>query len=400
MSLRVEPGPLSTEIELPASKSYANRYLILAARYGLGAAVENLPSADDVTKLIGGLQAVGIRLRSTERGLEFLSSFPECESSGEPLEVRVGEGGTTGRFLLALLSAGKRTYRLKLAGRLAQRPWDELTDTLRAAGARIEFFDDVIEVQGPVDPRRLPRSVPADRSTQFLTALQLAFFKDGIHFDGSQVKASLPYWKMTVACVEQLEFSSIMTVPLDWSSAAYPMCLAAVLGQEVTLPGLRLDPNQADSALFALLKSRGSARESGGLWRRKSITVSGLKDRSAIDMDLARCPDLAPALAFLCAHLEGTSVLRGLGSLVHKESDRLTAIHQLLVQVGTRASVDGDRLVIPGGVGTGPWQLSTPADHRLVMTAALFLRAHDGGTLEHPESVEKSFPNYFKVMGF
>jgi proton glutamate symport protein len=39
-----------------------------------------------------------------------------------------------------------------------------------------------------------------------------------------------------------------------------------------------------------------------------------------------------------------------------------------------------------------------PADHRLVMTAALFLRAHNGGRLPHPDAVRKSFPNFFNLF--
>jgi 5-enolpyruvylshikimate-3-phosphate synthase len=55
-------------------------------------------------------------------------------------------------------------------------------------------------------------------------------------------------------------------------------------------------------------------------------------------------------------------------------------------------------LKITGGIQDGPWDLAVPADHRLVMTAALFLRAHNGGRLPHPEAVRKSFPNFFELF--
>jgi len=400
MSLRVDPGPIAKKIRIPGSKSYANRYLVLAARYGAGAVVENLPHADDVTLLVQALQAVGIKLKPTKAGWEFLNSFPECESSEGPLDINVGEGGTTGRFLLALLSTGKRTYRLHLAGRLSERPWSELIEALKSASVKVKLQDNIIEVQGPADRTRLPKTVSAARSTQFLSALQLAFYHDNVLFDGSQITASLPYWKMTVASYEQLEFNSIMTVPLDWSSAAYPICYAAVTGEVITLPGLRPDLHQADSALYELLKQRGAIRSTGGLIRQAGLEVRGLSDKRPIKMDLRHCPDLTPALAFLCAHLEGESVLEGLEALVHKESDRLLAIRDLLQSVGVKVTATASSLIIKGGLSLGPWKLVTPPDHRLVMTAALFLRAHQGGTLEHPECVQKSFPGFFSAMGF
>ena len=41
----------------------------------------------------------------------------------------------------------------------------------------------------------------------------------------------------------------------------------------------------------------------------------------------------------------------------------------------------------------------SPGDHRMVMLAYLFMKAHNGGVLEDDESVEKSFPDFFEVMG-
>lgn len=399
MSLRVNPGPLGSVVHVPSSKSYANRYLILAARRG-GIALTNLTTADDVTKLVSALEVIGLRIERDETSVRILNSFPACEPNGsEVINIDIGEGGTTARFLLALLSRGKRTYRLRLAGRLAERPWSELIEALEMGGALISRSDSEIQIRGPVSPELLPKRISGQRTTQFASALQLAFHEDGMRFEMTGASSSLPYWAMTQRCLAEIDRTSVLTVPLDWSSAAYPLAFAAVTGQLVELPHLGYDAYQADAFFFQWLRDKRSADQIGGSGRRQCVRAWGLRDRSAVRIDMSQCLDLAPAMAFVCAHLVGESVLTGLAGLVHKESDRLSAIVNLLEQVGVVAHATGDTLFIKGGVGPGPWSLETPADHRLVMTAALFLRAHQGGSLIHPECVEKSFPSYFQVMG-
>lgn len=391
MSLKVERGQLASTIIVPPSKSYANRFLILAARRG-NVLIENLPVADDVVHLTKALTQIGLKLEQAGSAVRIANSFPACEpENASAIQIDIGEGGTTARFLLALLSVGKRTYRLRLAGRLAERPWEELVDTLQKGGARVNRNGHVIEVTGPVDPKKLPKKISGARSTQFASALQLAFHEDRVKFEMIAATSSRAYWQLTEECQDAIDHQDKLKVPVDWSSAAYPLAWAAVTGQPIELPGLRHDPVQADAYFYDWLKQRGAALE--------SVRASGLIDKSATSIDMSQCLDLVPAMAFVCAHLEGESKLSGLAGLVHKESDRLASVHQLLQQVGVEARIEGETLIIRGGVGKGPWNLSTPADHRLVMTAALFLRAHQGGTLEHPECVEKSFANYFKVMG-
>lgn len=396
MSLRVNAGKLASEIELPGSKSHANRYIILAARRGSGIKINKIPKSEDVTNLLSALKVAGLDFTLNDNQLTVRNTFPECEAADSaPIDLDVGEGGTTARFLLALLSTGKKTYRLHLSGRLGERPWSELIEALVQANVKIKQEKNLIEIQGPAQLSLLPRVISAARSTQFATALQLAFHQDKIKFEVTALNASAPYWTLTQKCIEEIDSGKEVEVPLDWSSAAYPLCLGAVLGKEVFLPGLKFDPDQADSVIFEILKSKGAIEVTP-----EGIKTKPLADRSPIKKDMRHCLDLAPALAFLCTHLEGESVLEGLEGLVHKESDRLDAIRYLVQSVGATVKVQNFSLSIQGPTSRGPWKLYTPADHRMVMTGALFLSAHHGGTLENGECVEKSFPNFFKIMGF
>ena len=392
MTLRVEPARLKAQVTLPGSKSHANRFLIVAARTAGTQLIRALPESDDVRLLLAALKQIGLDIHGTN-DVEVRGQFPACEErvSGA-IEIDVGEGGTTARFLAALLARGRNRYHLKLHGRLAERPWSELLEALVEAGAKAELRDDLLVIQGPLRVADLPRKISAKRSTQFASALALAFSDLGYRPEATELATSQPYWQLTQEILARP--ASAYQVPADWSSAAYPLVFAALHEDAVDLPDLRPDA-QADALLFKILEQRRAAVEVGG-----GIRISRLSDRSPLTLDVSPCPDLAPALAYLCSHLSGESRLRGVSVLRHKESDRLTALLALLAQVGVEASyaADADQLVIRGGFVAKEFALTVPADHRLVMTGALFLLSGKGGTISHPEAVRKSFPKFFEIF--
>jgi len=93
--------------------------------------------------------------------------------------------------------------------------------------------------------------------------------------------------------------------------------------------------------------------------------------------DVAGAIDELMLLALLCTQCQGTSVLRGLGELRVKESDRLQALIDVLTGFGARLVLEGDDLHIDGptplrfmGVAAGG-ALDTRRDHRVVQLALL-----------------------------
>src|SRR5665647_3118544 len=96
-SLRVYKGLLQSVIQVPPSKSYANRLLILAALKSTPFIIHNLPMAEDVQFLVQCLNKLGLAITKNSNSVTVTGSFPACES--EDLSLDVGEGGTTARFL-------------------------------------------------------------------------------------------------------------------------------------------------------------------------------------------------------------------------------------------------------------------------------------------------------------
>ena len=80
---------------------------------------------------------------------------------------------------------------------------------------------------------------------------------------------------------------------------------------------------------------------------RGNITVQRAPLK-AFSIDASNCPDLFPVVSVLAAFCQGKSRLAGVSRLANKESDRAKAILDMLTQMGVKAAVEGDEMVIEG----------------------------------------------------
>ncbi len=394
----ISSGLIKSEIILPRSKSYANRVLILAALSQHETIIEHLPEVDDVNYLLNALVKIGILNKKKENKHYLFGAFPICVTGPTPIVLDIGEGGTTARFLTALLSLDHHEYHLILSGKLSERPWDELILSLEQLGAEISLKNNLLKIKGPVRFTDKSIKVSAKRSTQFASAFKLAF-SQYVDVIPENLTASLSYWKLTELLVEKFKTTHHFTIPIDWSGASYPMCFAA-LTEEVFFPGLHYDAYQADAKLFDVLNRLDAIKSS----TEEGITVRPILNRSqSVKLDVSDCLDLVPALCFLLSHIEGTHELCGVENLIHKESDRLKEMMNLMNSFSRVSRYDSSRdtLTILGHHKkiSHSLDIQTAPDHRMVMTGSLFLKYHSGGSVEHPEAVDKSFLSFFKVCG-
>ncbi len=389
--LKISKGGLRDVIELPASKSYANRALVLAAIKRSPTTLKNLPSSSDVTQLVEGLRQVGLRIEVQGPEARIEASFPDCETNGR--RILVGEGGTTARFLASLLLRGRQSYTLALGERLAQRPWSEFVTQVRSLGGEIDLRGNELTLRGPL---LLSGKIEVDcgRTTQFASGLQMAFSDQPVEIIPVNMSSSQSYWRMTEDLIQRIRVSSEYTIPLDWSSASYPLAFGA-LNQEISFPGLHFDEYQADAKFLGILEFLGAIDDSRG-----GIRVRPLTSPRDVLVDVTDCLDLVPTLGYFLSHVPGKHVLRGVGNLAHKESDRLGEVVKLVRAFGRACEVSGTELTIFGSreVSKEKPDLTLPDDHRMVMAASLFLLHHNGGTVSPAEAVGKSYSDFFDIL--
>lgn len=387
----IKPGLLPSTIHIPSSKSYANRALILAALKSSSVKLTNLSKATDVTFLIEGLKQVGLDIECSHHSIEIKNHFPACEKNDHVVEV--GEGGTTARFLACLLATGSKKYTLILGTRLKERPWNEFIDLIHSLGGSAELQEEKLIIQGPIEiPSEL--EVDCSKTTQFASGFQLvaAFTKNKII--PLNMTSSESYWQMSHWMIQELAHKNEFSIPLDWSSASYPLAFAA-LKQEIHFPGLHFDPYQADAFFYKMLNDVGAVTE-----LERGITVHPVQVKKTFLLDVSLCLDLVPTLAFFLSHIEGEHVLSGVDNLIHKESNRLEEVMRLLREVNVQVCYENKKIFILGksNLQVDLKDFVMPDDHRMVMAASLFLRSHSGGTISPADAVRKSYPSFFSLM--
>lgn len=390
-SLKVDKGFIPKTIDVPASKSYANRALILAALSSEIISLQNLPDATDVTYLLDSLKAVGLDIQQNADTTIIKNSFPACET--KDLTLSVGEGGTTARFLASLLLLGSKKYTLLLGTRLKDRPWQEFIDFIQAHSGLAQLDNDKLIIQGPL---KLPSNLKVDcsRTSQFASGLAMVYSLHKVNVIPENLASSQSYWNMTQEMINTFKNSDSLKIPLDWSGASYPLAFSA-LNQETLFPNLFFDPFQSDAKFLEILDSFGCVKlVSNG------IAIKPFNENRSVKLDVSDSLDLVPTLSFFLAHIKGQHELVGISNLKFKESDRLAEIMKLLRAFSKASHTDGHNLFIEGdsNILQESVSLALPDDHRMVMTGALFLRHHAGGTIEPKEAVAKSYPDFFKLF--
>jgi 3-phosphoshikimate 1-carboxyvinyltransferase len=126
-------------------------------------------------------------------------------------------------------------------------------------------------------------------------------------------------------------------------------------------------------------------------------TVEGPGSLAPLNVDLSGSPDGALVIAVTCLFADGSSRLRGLGSLRFKESDRLAATAHELIRLGAGARVEGDDLVIEPGP-LRPARVDSHGDHRIAMSFAVAGLRIPGVEISDPGVVTKTWPGYWAML--
>ena len=390
-------------ITIPASKSHSNRALILGAIRGENFKVHNISDSSDVTNLLNAFKKIGLNLVQSDSSVTFLNSFPDCEkhSEGDVIDLHTGDGGTTNRFLIALLSRGKKEYHIFPSEKMNERPIEDLVKPLQKLNVNIIHSNTGpwIKIKGPASLYNTTKlEIDCQKSTQFASALMLAFSRIPLQFEFVNLHASEAYLKMTMLVIKKSWEKNSYTVPVDFSSLGYPAALAALTGRVLITNCHELDESQADSAFIEVLKSSGASCS----FVKSGLEIKKGENLKPVTFDVSKAPDLFPTLAFFAAHVDGVSTFFNLEILKFKESDRLSEMTDLMKKFGVEMQYSPieDVLTITGS-SQKKYQQGTikPArDHRIVMAAALFMTKNAGGNLYEIDCVEKSFPNFFTLL--
>ena len=416
--------PFTATVVPPGSKSMTNRALVIAALANGTSHISNILLADDTLVMIESLRRLGFDMQIDQPGhtVHVVGSRGKVPARGADLFC--GNSGTTIRFLCALCSLGKGEFALDGVPRMRQRPIGELGAMLKNLGVRIGYPDNdgfpPIQVAADGLPGgRLHFGV--FQSSQYLSAiLQIApYARHEVVVDLAWPQTSWPYVTMTMRLMD--EFGSTpelicdedthnperihiprmpysareYTVEPDASSASYFLAAAAIREDAtLTIKNLGKHSLQGDVGFAELLCRMGASRTVGS----DSITITGTGELHGIDVSLADMPDMAQTLAVVALFADGTTTLRDLRTLRVKETDRIAALATELKKLGAGVEVEGDTLTIEPPAHLRPATIETYDDHRMAMSFAVAATRESGITINDPECVNKTYPDFFAEL--
>lgn len=394
---------ISHIIDLPLSKSEANRYLML--RYYAAQLLPSFDAADDVNLLRQLLEEI-------------------INNDGEEVKViDCDNAGTVLRFLATALSMRKGSFVLTGSERMRQRPIAELVEALNKLGASICYLENEgyppLMIEGR-DIKGGEVTISAERSSQFVSSLLLAApsMRDGLSLQLVGDIASQPYIDMTIKMMRDCGIviddrdnvikikhqhynCDFVKVESDWSSAAFWYELVALYDDDINvlLKNLNIESRQADAAAMNMFATLGVSTQQvkEGVIIRKSIANS-----QQLTFNFSQCPDLFPAVIATCAGLHVDATFTGVKNLSLKESDRKLAMMTELMKMNVVFEIVSDDVLkmkchdnMPYHTEDNPIIFSSYNDHRIVMALAMLYPKIGTIRIEDKNVVSKSYPDFW-----
>lgn len=335
--------------------------------------------------------------------------------------VDCGNSGTTMRLLMGLLAGRPGRFSLDGDASLRRRPMARVADPLKRMGAKVGTAEGrpPVNIEGAAltgQRHQLPVASAQLKSALLLAGLQASgetvVVEPHLSRDhterllksmGADIAQAEGGWRVRPSAIHMPE---TFRVPGDVSAAAFMLVGALITpGSEVTTLGVGLNPGRV--GLITVLERMGAklvVTEEGNdpePWGRVAAAYTPeLTATEVLPEEIPLLVDEVPILALAATQAKGVTVMRSIGELRIKESDRIAAIVTQLGALGARLWEEGDDLFIEGPTALKPQgSCDSYGDHRIAMTLAM-AGVLCGQTLEVADAAcaGVSYPDFYRDL--
>lgn len=424
-------GPLRGTVKVPGDKSISHRAVMFGGLAVGETRILDVLTGEDVVRTAEAFRALGASVDMEADGTWRVRGVG-IGGLTEPADVLdMGNSGTAARLLLGVLAGHGITAFLTGDGSLRKRPMGRVTVPLSQMGAQFTTRSGgrlPLAITGKEEPVPIEYELPV-ASAQVKSAVLLAGLaargkttviepqatRDHTerllrHFGATVTVEEIDGGSRRITVIGQPELTAPkdpIRVPADPSSAGFPVVAALIAaGSELHLPNVGL--NETRTGLYTTLMEMGAditianRRDEGGEPVGDfTVKASALK---GIEVPPDRAPSMIdeyPILAVAAAYAEGKTVMRGVGELRVKESDRLAAVAALLRENGVTVEDGEDWMIVhgTGGKVLGGGTVETHLDHRIAMSAlVLGHAAQNPVTIDDGAAIGTSFPGFVDLM--
>ena len=413
--------PLKGEIEIPGDKSISHRAVMFGSLAAGTTEITNFLQGADCLSTISCFQKMGISIKN--KGNKILIQGKGLHGLQKPDSVLdCGNSGTTTRLISGILCGQNFSSSVTGDASIQKRPMKRIIEPLTKMGGNITSLNHTgcaplyieksflkgITYHSPVASAQVKSSILlaglyADSPTTVIepalsrnhTEIMLSSFGASIKSEG--LKASI--------LPDPMLFGQKIHVPGDISSAAYFIAAGLLVpGSEILLKNVGINPTR-DGIIKVALSMGGKIEllnekiEGGEKTADLLIRSSSLKGTCISGPIIPTLIDEIPIIAVIAAFAEGKTVIKDAAELKVKESDRIQVITDNLKILGCDIEATDDGMIIHGGKQLHGGIIDSHKDHRIAMSFAIAdLMIDDEVTINDPDCVSISFPNFFTVL--
>ncbi|NOQ70723.1 MAG: 3-phosphoshikimate 1-carboxyvinyltransferase [Crocinitomix sp.] len=407
MEVFIDANQIITEVNIPPSKSYAQRAILAAALSYNTSLLQNVGSSADVLAMIEVAKKLGAKVEIQDPNISITGSINPIERN-----LNVGESGLGMRLVTAIAAVLDGDFVLAGEGSLMDRPMDEFARILPQLGVAYEQVKDAghFQIFGNAHPSKI--EMDGALSSQYLSGLLMALplLEGDSHIFVHKLK-SKPYINITLDVmeafsvhVEHKQFSHFsisgnqnyqleqtFKIEGDYSGASIWMVHGA-LNNGILIKGLNPQSVQGDKQMLQAL----TVADVNYNWTNDGLKII----KSTINpfhFDATECPDLFPSLVVLAAAANGISKVTGTHRLIHKESNRALVLQKEFRELGLDIELKADSMIIHGTGTLKDGNIHSNNDHRIAMAGAIAAcLTKNGITVVNSESVAKSYPEFWQ----
>ena len=405
---------LEGEIEIPSSKSHTIRAVVIASLANGTSKITDPLCSEDTKAAIHACRALGAEIKKENNVLTVKGFGNKPRKPKEKLDML--NSGTSTNLLTSIAALGDFKVILDGDASLRKRPVKPLLDALKNLGVSAKSINNngcpPIEIRGPIKGGKTEVDC---KSSQYLSSLLIScpLIENDTEI-GVKNPCEIPYINLTLQWLDELNIkyenknlkhfkiqgkqkyrSFEKTIPSDWSSAAFPICAAAITNSNVTIKGLDIKDSQGDKKIIDYLRKMGAKIIINKENNEIKIIGTPLK---GCEIDLNETPDALPVMAVVACFAKGETKLVNVAHARIKETDRIKVMHDELKKLGADIKELKDGLIIKHKSLKGN-SLKGHSDHRVVMALSLAGLIAEGKTIiDSAESISVTYPDYLESM--
>ena len=405
MKVRVSPGEISGIANVPGSKSYTQRAILLSAFSETQLELRNVAFCSDDLISINIARMCGLDVSEHKENVTINGKFTK------PEKINAGESGTSMRLSIGLLAGKGAKTRIEMSPKLYRRPVQPVIRALEQNNVRFHRSNNSLQLDA-TNCTDGAVSVDGSVSSQFISSLIMfqCLRKANRNVTVYNKQVSEGYIDLTIRIIKEfgpdvkvdqncytvdgdfLNRKISLVSDGDYSSASFLAVLGILCSDSgIEIKGLSYESDQPDSLFFSnILFDREPGQE--------RIKVSK-RDLPKLVFDASLTPDLAPVAAVLGIFSRNGVRILNTNRLVTKESDRKNGILNLCRSFGADFKEEKDAVFMKKG-----FSVDTPGelyfdDHRMIM-AGIVAGIASGKSVIHNnvENIGKSYPQFLDTI--